>query len=119
MANVEGQVFDALHHLIQNIRAVAEKNAGVEIRAAAEDFNTLLASAKKIHPGAQVIQQMGELKGGDNFGALLAKASSSALCKEGMGAPPPPCASRANPVDALALVTGWTRRPSAMPWLPS
>ncbi len=73
MTDVRDEVRSALKMILANMKAMAEKTPTAPVDA--EDFNSLLAHAKKAFPNLPSVQGMKAIDGGANLGTVLLKVS--------------------------------------------
>jgi len=73
MTDLREEVRQSLDWIVENMKSMAEKtpNAAVD----ADDFNALLARAKRAFPNLPTVQEMKTVDGGTNLGTLLLKVS--------------------------------------------
>jgi len=73
MANLQNEVRQAVHYMLESLKPMMEKGPDALIRGAFEDFNSLLARAKEAYPGSRTIKDMKPLQGSTNLVELVAK----------------------------------------------
>jgi hypothetical protein len=73
MTDLRNEVALSLELIVANMKAMAEKTPNVAVDA--DDFNALLARAKKTFPSLPTIQEMKTVDGGTNLGSIFLKVS--------------------------------------------
>ncbi len=73
--SLKEQVATEVVTLLDNIKALAQKNPSEPVRGAFEDFNALLARAKEAYPDLKAIQQASQLLSSDSLATAVARLS--------------------------------------------
>ena len=73
MTDLRNEVAQSLELIVVNMKSMAEKTPSAAVHA--DDFNALLARAKKAFPDLPTIQDMKAIDGGTNLGTVLLKVS--------------------------------------------
>ena len=73
MTDLRNEVAQSLELIVVNMKTMAEKTPTSAVDA--DDFNALLARAKKAFPNLSTVHEMKAVDGGTNLGTVLLKVS--------------------------------------------